>query len=312
MIRGRGQEARSKKHMERILLYLFVSLILCVLPLQLFASEFSPVSNKTLKDFETVYSETGKGLNFTVIGKSLLAGKRLERTSRAQLSVSSSTRKAFLMWSGETIERTEKAKQINFLTPEDRKYPISAQRIWEKDSTGILYLALTDVTPYVKQNGMYGVTRLRSDPLNPHGKDPYSVAGWALVVVTENEAERTTHDAQRMTILLKVGLQVIKPGELYEIPLSDGVHLSRWEPQAIGIIGGHGRAGNGSGNLVNGKSLSGGDDWDGSSGKFWDIDLFPIKQHNAQNMQKELILTIDPLLQWLYPVGVVTKFRSSE
>jgi hypothetical protein len=108
------------------------------------------------------------------------------------------------------------------------------------------------------------------------------------------------------------GLQVLKPGETYDLSLTPYLPKGSMEVSAIGIIGGHGRAGNGSGNLLNGTAISGGDDWDGSAGKFWDIDLFRLSlDTNNVALEGKMALTIDPLLQWLYPIGIVLELRSS-
>ena len=94
------------------------------------------------------------------------------------------------------------------------------------------------------------------------------------------------------------------------------VHCHRLAPHAIGgsaAAMGHGRAGNGSGNLLNGLAISGQDDWDGSAGKFWDVDLFKPYPHTKYIAEEEdLTLTVDPLLQWLYPIGVIIKSWSTE
>ena len=315
MFRRRARAVKSPKAKGRTwgigwpswLLFIPATLVIGLVPLRLPASEFSPIVNKTLQGFATVYSDTAPGLNFKVIGGSLLTGKRLKESSRARLQISFPIRKAFLIWAGEVKERSEKPEGIRLLVPGDQEVPILAQRSWEKKSTGILYSAFAEVTKYVTGNGWYGVKNIRSERMNPGGKDPYSVAGWALVVVTEDQKSEGIN-----SVIVLSGLQTLKPGETYDFPLINHLPDGFWQPVSIGIIGGHGRAGNGSGNLLNGKAISGKDDWDGSAGKFWDIDIFTLKEHTKKGKDQGLMLTIDPLLQWLYPVGVVMALRSSE
>jgi hypothetical protein len=299
-----------KKRNERIpfryMIFLQLGLAL-FLPHLLFASEFSAVGHKSIKGFEAVYSHTSRGLGFQVVGKSLLSESRIQKTSRVRLNNASPVKKAFLIWSGETKEENKNRERITFLTDGNKEYSITAQQVWKQNSTGILYSAFADVTKYVTGSGLYGVKDLHSDMVNPGGRDPYTVAGWALVTVTEDPASR-----EKNSITLLAGLQVLKPGETYDLSLTPYAPSAFPEPRAIGVIGGHGRAGNGSSNLLNNKALSEKEDWDGSAGKFWDVDNFNIRPDTNSDGDKGLTLTIDPLLQWLYPVGVVVTFKSHE
>lgn len=269
------------------------------------ASEFSSIDHKSLRGFEKIYSHTSRGLGFQMIGESLLIDKKKKKASRVPLKVASPVKKAFLIWSGEVKEHNSNAGKIRFLGPNNKERWITAQHLWKKNSTRILYSALADVTPYVSGGGLYGVKNLSSDVVNPGGKDPYPVAGWALVVITE---DRRSDEIHSVTFL--AGLEVLKPGETYDFSLTPHLPRVLMRPSSIGIIGGHGRAGNGSGNLLNGKAVSGKDDWDGSAGKFWDVDLFQLNvDTNIVAVEGNRALTIDPLLQWLYPIGVVLELR---
>ena len=284
------------------------TILFCLLPLHTFASDFSSIENKTSTNLEKVFLEASPGLDFTLVGKSLLVDQTIQKTSKTRLKISFPVKKAFLIWSGEIKENNKGAGNIHFLGPENQEHQVTAQHLWKKNSTGILYSALADVTQHVTGSGIYGVKNLSSDKVNPGGKDPYSVAGWALVVITEN---RKSEKVQSVAFL--AGLQVLKPGEIYDIPLTPYLTKDFIETDAIGIIGGHGRAGNGSGNLLNGLAISGQDDWDGSAGKFWDVDLFKPYPHTKYVAEEEdLTITVDPLLQWLYPIGVIIKSWSTE
>jgi hypothetical protein len=309
------QASRNRKNIElfycslSLRLLFFVSFaVSLILPPSISASEFSSVDHKSLNGFETVYSQTSRGLGFQIIGESLLIEKRIKKVSRVPLKVTSPVKRAFLIWSGEVKEHNKNAGKIRFLSADNGEHPITAQRIWKNNSTGILYSALADVTSYVTGSGLYGVKDLASDRVNPGGRDPYSVAGWALLVITEDRNSDEIHSVTFLT-----GLQVLKPGETYDLSLTPYLPKSPMKPSAIGIIGGHGRAGNGSGNLLNGKAISGQDDWDGSAGKFWDIDLFRLNLDTDNVvLEGKTALTIDPLLQWLYPIGIVLELRSHD
>lgn len=297
-----------KNQRRFIIQFMVLGMLLCFPPLSAFASDLSPIDNKNLINLEKVFLGSGPGLDFTMIGKSLLVDRKIQKISKTRLKISVPVKKAFLIWSGEVKEHNKNAGQILFLGPKNKEHRVTAQHIWKKNSTGILYSALADVTQYVPGSGLYGVRNLASDVVNPGGKDPYSVAGWALVVVTEDRKSDKTY-----SVAFLAGLQVLKPGEIYDLPLTPYLSKSPQKPASIGIIGGHGRAGNGSGNLFNGLAISGQDDWDGSAGKFWDVDLFEINPHTRYVAGNgDLTLTVDPLLQWLYPIGVAIRTWSTE
>jgi len=206
------------------LLFFLQFIIPLILPQSISASEFSSVEHKSLSGFETVYNQTSQGLGFTIIGESFLVEKKIKKVSRVQLKVSSPIIKAFLIWSGEVKEHNKNAGTLHFLGPKNKEHRITAQQLWKKNSTGILYSAWADVTQYVTGSGIYGLKNLASDLLNPGGRDPYSVAGWALLVVTE---DRSSDEIHSVTFL--AGLQVLKPGETYDLPLTaylpKGAHL---------------------------------------------------------------------------------------
>jgi len=288
---------------------LVLCILVCFLPLAAFASDLSPIENKTLINLKRVFLGSGPGLDFTLVGKSLLVDQTIQKVSKTRLKISFPVKKAFLIWSGEVKEHNKNAGKIRFLAADNREHWITAQHLWKKNSTGILYSALADVTQFVTGSGTYGVKNLASDVVNPGGRDPYSVAGWALVVVTENRKIEKIH-----TVTFLAGLQVLKPGEIYDLPLlTPYLPKGSLKPVSIGIIGGHGRAGNGSGNLLNKLAISGQDDWDGSAGKFWDVDLFRLSlDTNSVGLEGKIALTIDPLLQWLYPIGVIVKSWPTE
>jgi hypothetical protein len=280
-------------------------MLFCFLPLSASASDLSPIDNNNLIALEKIFLESGPGLDFIMVGKSLLEDQSIQKISTARLKITFPVKKAFLIWSGEVKEENKNAGKIRFLGPKNKEYPVTAQHIWKRNSTGILYSAVADVTRHVTGSGLYGVKNLSSDKVNPSGKDPYSVAGWALIVLTEY---RKSHKVNSVAFL--AGLQVLKPGEIFDLPLTPYLSKGSTEIRSLGIIGGHGRAGNGSGNLLNGKAVSGQDDWDGSAGKFWDIDLFQLNlDTNSVAGNEDLTLTVDPLLQWLYPIGVVLELR---
>ena len=99
------------------------------------------------------------GWDFKLSGKVFLIKKKIKKVSRVQLKVSSPIKKAFLIWSGEVKEHNKNSGKIHFLGPKSKEHRITAQHLWEKNSTGILYSAIADVTDYVAGSGLYGVKK---------------------------------------------------------------------------------------------------------------------------------------------------------
>ena len=132
--------------------------------------------------------------------------------------------------------------------------------------------------------------------VNPTGKFKYSTAAATMIVVYRKNA------APRKRIRIFSGLSTPVPGEVYVFPFpraSPG-HV----PVSLRVGGGHGIKGNATGNLLNGSTLSGGDDWDGSTGPLWDMDRYDLKAWNFDGIM-DYKLAIDTILNWIYPELVI-------
>ena len=260
--------------------------------------DFTDVPNTSGEGFELLYSESARGLTVQVVGESLIADGGKKETSIQSVKISGKVKKAWLLWSGEVKDEDSQPERIKFVTPRESEITVQADRIWRGKSSGTLYSAAADVTKHLKKSGDYGVKDLPSDSLHFYGTENLSVAGWALFVVEKKR------DGKETAIQISATLQILKPGELYDFNLAKEMPKGNWSVQHITLVGGHGRAGNGSASLLNGKALRGTDEWNGSSGTFWDIDTFSLKNLEIQSSKDGLLLTIDPLLQWLYPMAV--------
>lgn len=129
--------------------------------------------------------------------------------------------------------------------------------------------------------------------------ETYENAGWAMAVVYEDQEA-----AKNSSIIIKAGVARLKPGELYYMKLTEG--KEKYFASKISLIGGHAIPGNGSSSLLNDRALGMKGDWDGSSGEKWDIDTFDIINYKIE-AHPQVILTIDPLLQWIFPVAFILK-----
>jgi len=175
--------------------------------------------------------------------------------------------------------------------PNGENETLEAESFWDVEvGRQLAYSAMVDVTRFMKRNGSYGVSGLKGKT------DKFS--GYVIVGI---------YGSQRLPmrlISLTVGISRLKPGEIYDVRLGQkkipGV-VSR-----VSTFGGNGKAGNGSANILNGATLSGGEDWDGSSGLQWDVDDFRVRRFQVSST-KGVIWSVDPLLQWVYPIGIAVQ-----
>jgi hypothetical protein len=257
------------------------------------------------------YEESGPGLDLWAGGESVIVpGKGLKDRGQFHLGEFSHVSKVFLLWSGETGEGAQKFQEV-VLTPAGRKpVLLKADRVYRAGSSGAgsfspgIYACIADMTPYYRGKGSYVIDGIRSDPhIQRRGEDQFAVAGYSAVVVYGRDDDRTIHHVR-----VFAGLDALSPGEMHSVSiLENGTGLSL---QKIAIIGGHGRKGNGSSNLLNGTGISQSEDWDGSSGHYWDVDVFdPVQVDRRMEQESGLLFTIDTVLQWIYPVSVAAVFK---
>jgi hypothetical protein len=269
-----------------------------------FAKSFSDVAATSLTDFETIYERTGPGIQFTVVGESLIENHALKKVSEKKLSLSQSILSAILVWSGSVEAWRSSVETIQFHTADGKNQEVPAEKIWRNEKEGILYSAAADVTPLITQSGQYGVSRLASDAWGGEG---YRVAGWALIVLSEDSTSW-----QVRTLIVRAGAGMARPGQIDDVVMWREPRDSAL-PSRVAVIGGHGRRGNGGGNLFNGRALSGREDWDGSAGTYWDIDVFDIREPETYAERSQTggsdVIGIDPLLQWVYPVCFVVEYQ---
>ena len=283
----------------------FKSLIIAIALIQFFAGNNLFAQNKL--SMQPYYEVAGGGTDIWAGGDSfILSNGSLKNESEIFLKEFPNIRKIFLIWSGEVKDDKQRFQQI-MLTPVRKKtVMVKADNIYRAGSSGLLYSCIADITRHYNGKGDYIIKGIKSDPFNKSDKsDSYSVAGFAILVVYGK------HEGVNHKIQVYVGLDLLGPGEMHDISiLNKGSDLSLTK---MAVIGGHGRKGNGSSNLLNGISISKSEDWDASSGHYWDVDVFENIDVNQDEVAKEgLILSFDTVLQWIYPVMIANVFKERE
>ena len=283
----------------------FKFLIIAIALIHFFAGNNLFAQNKL--SMQPYYEVAGGGTDIWAGGDSfILPNGSLKNESEIFLKEFPNIRKIFLIWSGEVKDDKQRFQQI-MLTPVRKKtVMVKADNIYRAGSSGLLYSSVADITRHYNGKGDYIIKGIKSDPFNKRNKsDRYSVAGFAILVVYDKH-ERVNHKIQ-----VYAGLDLLGPGEMHDISiLNKGSDLSLIK---MAVIGGHGRKGNGSSNLLNGISISQSEDWNASSGHYWDVDVFENIDVNQDEVAKEgLILSFDTVLQWIYPVMIANVFKERE
>jgi len=245
---------------------------------------------------DTFYEKESRGLSVRVMGSSVLTESGFEKEALFKTAKLEDVVKVFLIWAGETERDDEGYKEI--VLEGSRSDKIKADRAYTADSKGKLYSCFADITAEYEGAGKYRVKGIKTCPFGK--KEKCSLGGYAVVIVYKDPKIKA-----KRRILIKSELLLLKPGEIHKLK---GVSRRAKEELAeLFVIGGHGLKGNASANLLNGVGISGEEDWDGSSGKYWDVDGFNTRKINIRGI--DIDLEFDPLLQWIYPVSTIFIFE---
>lgn len=279
---------------------IFKGFIICIIIVAF--NFFASIEAQENIRMDTYYEEEGVGLKVWTDGASIIFEEHIEKESQFYIDDFENVRKVVLIWSGETGDKVAYFKRIVVRSPEGKTQVVKAEKVYRYISSGILYSCFADITSLYEGKGNYTIENIRTDPFERKDGDAYSVGGYAVVVIYKDK-----QDKQEKYVMMKSSLLALKPGEIYSIRI-----LKKGSPLVLEqfiIIGGHGRKGNSSANLLNGQSISGEEDWDGSSGIYWDVDSFAACSEEIDIKGQGLVLSFDSLLQWIYPVSAVFVFE---
>ncbi len=263
-------------------------------------------SPSSAAEFKTVLEWDAEAVRWDLIGGSLIKNGKLAENAKFQIKFEAPAgweTKVYLLWSGEVAELNGQSSEVRLsagssVSPKASAHLVKSQFLWTERSTGFIYTAVSDVTDIIRgSKGPWTLSGLRSDPVDFAQGSGYSQAGWALLSVARKGASGPSR------IVFLGGAEPVAPGEPQDVLLYKGSREARLV--RLGIAGGHGIAGNGGGTLVNGKSVSGGDDWTGASGELWDVRRYDLKN---QSPSAQSTVTFDSLLQWIFPSCVVGEF----
>ncbi|MBD3272601.1 MAG: hypothetical protein GF384_08720 [Elusimicrobia bacterium] len=260
---------------------------------------------KKMVIMETYQTITDKGLTVWAHGKSMIENGSLLNESSIKIPQFKEVRKVLILWSGEVKEKTSDYTRLTLQIPRSKRITMPADKAYETKSNGILYACVADITEEYHGKGVYRISNIQSDPItaNDDNRPSYSCAGYSIVIVYQDPDIQESRE-----VMIKSNLLVLKPGELHELRLYEEETQNRIIQ--ITTIGGHGLKGNASANLLNGISFSGTEDWDGSSGTHWDVDSVMLDPKDTREASRGYVLGFDPLLQWIYPIAVITVSRN--
>jgi hypothetical protein len=283
-------------------MHLLLSILSLVLSLSVVDAKASAfihrAEQKMAENFEVIVEQNSRGLDFDIVGGSLIQGNKLLKRGKGTVDLSNRAMvAAYLLWSGEVDEGNHEFKQLSMITPDGQRHQLDASKTWRVRSKGIVYTALKDVTSLVRQSGEYQFLDLQSSSFA--GGD-ISVGGWALILIFEKKRPSLEDTYFR----LQVGLDILPPGEIYGFNFYK--NSKTVTPVKFAAIGGHAVAGNGSAVYFSDSHLIKKGEWNGSSGERWDVDILAVK---TQRRSSEYIIKVDPLLQWIYPVAFIATWK---
>ncbi len=252
------------------------------------------------ESFEKLLDWSGAEISWTLTGGSFIKDGKLIESAEMKAAVPAASDiefRAYLIWCGEVGKLDDAVSRITLTTPKGAVV-IKCQKLYSERSTGHLYTAVSDITEILrKTKGPYFLSGIRSDPMDFARENGLSQAGWELFTV-----ERKGVSGNRR-IKFFAGTEAVAPGEPFNLSLwNDGAQA---KINRLGIAGGHGIAGNAGATLINGKSLSGGDDWRGNRGELWDSHVYDLSKW-PQN--RGWTVTFDPLLEWIFPSCAIAEF----
>ena len=283
----------------------FRSFIIAIALMHFFAGDNLFAQNEL--SMQSYYEIAGEGTDIWAGGDSfILPDGSLNGKSEIYLEEFPYINKVLLIWSGEVKDKKQNFQEIMLTPVRKETVTVTADNIYKTGSSGLLYSCVADITRHYNGKGDYIIKGIKSEPFNKSDKsDRYSVAGFAILVVYGK------HQGENHRVQVYAGLNVLGPGEMHDISiLNKGSDLSLIK---MIVIGGHGRKGNGSSNLVNGISISQSEDWNASSGHYWDVDVFENIDINKNEVANEgLILSFDTVLQWIYPVMITNVFKEGK
>jgi len=250
------------------------------------ARSFSKVEPHSIKSFKKILELKDVSAHILPFGHSFIDKGKLKSKSFFDLRENLKIEKALLLWMGEGVGEDEANFDIELKTSQGKTVTIKPKEKRQSQGFRYVYSCWADVTQFVREKGRYELSTLQSHKV----PTPLQAAGWSLLLIVQDKKSR------KGNIFITWGLHKLQPGELYNFQILPA--LKKSFVRSVIVIGGHGQKENGSGNSLNVQTLSMGDDWDGSSGERWDVD-----QYNVGRTVKGVTITVDPLLQWLFPMS---------
>ena len=287
---------------------------------------------------EPSFSMTERGLCYALYGKSVISQNKLELHSTFEirdLPEKTSAIKAFLYWAGEVEAYKTADTKLELKDYEGNVSIIHADKVRSNVISGLVYVSRADVTEYIKGNGIYEISYIDADPLEPveiagkiKKKSYYTLGGWALAVVFKDPSindksnikiydgmiymqsgeakregkyglRRLGHDISKETLYSQTTVKIDNPG----LPDARMVDFA--------TITGFGRPWDGGSVTFDGSPISGREDYAGSAGFCWDITrdlIFLEKGQKQPEHEIEFITDYNSIM----PLAIITRFGNLE
>jgi len=250
--------------------------------------------NDVSGSFELIFEKEGK-LRYEAYGDSFKGIEKKIHILDWGYGKNDTVERVYFIWGGEVKrERLSNLNEFSFITPQGRMKIVKADMFVKSRSGGMIaFMAAAEISKLLRTPGGYELV---------YDNVYDNFGGYVIIEVHRDDLARYG------VVRIAAGLKRLKPGEMYQVNLGKGL---KGQVNQFTTFGGGARGGNGSANSLNGVMISGGEDWNGSSGTRWDVDNYELKKDRVY-FDQELLWQIDPLLQWVYPMGAVVSIEKGK
>ena len=282
---------------------------------------------------ETSFVAEERGIDYAVFGESVISQNELKAHSAFDIDIlpeGSEVLRALLYWVGEREGHKAASTKVALRDAEGRNHAIYAEKIWTNVVSGLLYVCRADISAKITGNGAYELSYIEADPLEPVTfgdqkleKAHYTIGGWGLVLVYRDPGETRTRQVHIQDGMLYIPSgEALRTGIYGDKKIGHDISKEDVYPDAkiilnlpgaakspaidMTIISGYGHPLDGGSVLLDGKRLTGWEDFVANAGWAWDINRNIIFLDESER-KNQYEIEFSPDYNSVLPIAIVTK-----